>query len=350
MLNDGPVYWRLAEGQFLDFSKHTLVTQPAEWPLHFADIAAAQQRLAGQAWHTPVVRIEELDRRSGNALFVKCENLQRIGAFKFRGAYNRLSQLSGDERRRGVVAFSSGNHAQGVALAARLLGIPATIVMPADAPATKLQTTRELGARVVTYERLTEDREKIAEQICAVTGATLVPPFDDFGVMAGQGTTALELCSDVPDLNALFIPLGGGGLLAGCAVAARHLQPEIALYGVEPQAGNDWERSFQKGDRVRIPIPDTIADGLQALSPGALTWPIVHGLAAGVVTVSDDEICRAMRLLLEFGRLVVEPSGAVAVAAAMFRKTALRGKRIGAIISGGNVDPNELCKLVSRVG
>jgi len=315
--------------------------------LQFGDITAAEQRLSGEVWHTPVLRIEELDKRSGNALFVKCENLQRIGAFKFRGAYNRLSQLSADERRAGVVAFSSGNHAQGVALAAKLLGIKATIVMPADAPATKLQSTRELGARVVTFDRRTEDREKIAEQIRAENNATLVPPFDDYGIMAGQGTVALELCREVPDLDALFVPLGGGGLLSGSAVAAKGLRQGISLYGVEPQAGNDWERSFQKGDRVRIAIPDTIADGLQATSPGALAWPIVHALVAGVLTVSDDEIRQAMRLLFEFGRLVVEPSGAVAVAAAIFRKTALRGKRIGAIISGGNVDPREFCKLIS---
>ncbi len=318
--------------------------------MHFGDITAAEERLRGAAWRTPVLRIEELDKRSGNALFVKCENLQRMGAFKFRGAYNRLAQLTADERRRGVVAFSSGNHAQGVALAAKLLNINATIVMPADAPTIKLQSTRELGAHVVTYERFTEDREQITERIRAENNATLVPPFDDYRIMAGQGTVALELCREVPDLDALFVPLGGGGLLSGSAVAAKRLRAEIALYGVEPQAGNDWERSFQKGDRVRIAIPDTIADGLQVPSPGALTWPIVHRLAAGILTVSDEEIRHAMRLLFEFGRLVVEPSGAVAIAAAMFHKTALRGKRIGAIISGGNVDPNKFCKLISRSG
>lgn len=314
--------------------------------MRFADVTGAWERLRGVAEATPVVRFAELDKQAGNALFVKCENLQRIGAFKFRGAFNRLSQLSDDERRRGVVAFSSGNHAQGVALAAKLLGIPATVVMPADAPATKLQTTRELGARVVTYDRLRDDREKIAEQIRSSSNATLVPPFDDYAIMAGQGTVALELCREVPDLDALLVPLGGGGLLSGSAVAAKGLQPDIVLYGVEPQAGNDWQLSFQQHERVRIPVPATIADGLQSASPGVLTWPIVSGLVAGVVTVSDDEIRRAMRALFEYGRLVVEPSGAVAVAAAIARKTPLAGKRVGVIISGGNVDPEQFCKLI----
>jgi threonine dehydratase len=334
-----------ASRQFLDNSKVTLVNAPS---LRFADIAAAGERLRGVATHTPVLRIAELDARSGNVVFVKCENLQRIGAFKFRGAYNRLAQLTPLERSRGVVAFSSGNHAAGVALAAKILGVTATIVMPEDAPAAKMQTTKELGARVVPYDRRSGDREAIAAQIVSETNATLVPPFDDYRVMAGQGTTALELCQDVGDLDALLVPLGGGGLLSGCAVAARELCKNIEIYGVEPQAGDDWQQSFARGERVTVSVAETIADGLRSPAPGELTWPIVHQLASGVVTVSDDEIRSAMRQLFEAGRLIAEPSGAVAVAAAIFRKTALRGKRVGVVISGGNVDSARFCELVEQ--
>jgi threo-3-hydroxy-L-aspartate ammonia-lyase len=322
------------------------VSGPSELPLRFADISAAHERLRGVATRTPVLRVAELDSRAGNSLFIKCENLQRVGAFKFRGAYNRLVQLTPDERRRGVVAFSSGNHAAGVALAAKLLDIQATIVMPEDAPATKLETTKALGAHIVTYQRLSGDREAIAAEIVARTLATLVPPFDDYRIMAGQGTTALELCQDVADLDALIVPLGGGGLLSGCAVAARELRKDITIYGVEPQAANDWQLSFQKGERVRTEIGQTIADGLQSPAPGELTWPIVRTLVNGIVTVSDDEIRAAMKLLFEAGRLVVEPSGAVGVAAAIFDKIPLRGKRVGVVISGGNVDPARLCALI----
>jgi threo-3-hydroxy-L-aspartate ammonia-lyase len=322
------------------------VSGPSELPLRFADISAAHERLRTVATRTPVLRVAELDSRAGNSLFIKCENLQRVGSFKFRGAYNRLAQLTADERRRGVVAFSSGNHAAGVALAAKLLDVQATIVMPEDAPATKLETTKELGADIVTYQRLSGDREAIAAEIVTRTHATLVPPFDDYRIMAGQGTTALELCQDVADLDALIVPLGGGGLLSGCAVAARELRKDIVIYGVEPQAANDWQLSFQKGERVRTEIRQTIADGLQSPSPGELTWPIVHALARGVVTVSDDEIRAAMKLLFEAGRLVVEPSGAVGIAAAIFDKIPIRGKRVGVVISGGNVDPARLCALI----
>jgi threo-3-hydroxy-L-aspartate ammonia-lyase len=322
------------------------VSGPSELALRFADISAAHQRLRGAATRTPVLRVADLDSRAGNSLFIKCENLQRVGSFKFRGAYNRLAQLTADERRRGVVAFSSGNHAAGVALAAKLLDVQATIVMPEDAPATKRETTKELGAHIVTYQRLSADREAIAAEIVTRTHATLVPPFDDYRIMAGQGTTALELCQDVADLDALIVPLGGGGLLSGCAVAARELRKDIVIYGVEPQAANDWQLSFQKGERVRTEIGQTIADGLQSPSPGELTWPIVHALAHGVVTVSDDEIRAAMKLLFEAGRLVVEPSGAVGVAAAIFDKLPIRGKRAGVVISGGNVDPARLCALI----
>ncbi|MBV8667723.1 MAG: pyridoxal-phosphate dependent enzyme [Candidatus Eremiobacteraeota bacterium] len=314
--------------------------------LTFDDIRAAADRLRGVAEHTPVLRSNELDDIAGNTLFVKCENRQHGGAFKFRGAYNRLSQLSTDERRRGVVAFSSGNHAQGVALAAKLLGIDATIVMPQDAPVAKLEATRRHGAQVVTYDRRRDDREQIARDLCARAQGTLVPPFDDYRVMAGQGTTALELLEDEPDLDAIATPLGGGGLLAGCAVAARHLRPQIRIFGVEPEAGNDWQLSFQHGTRERIGFPDTIADGLQAMSPGELTWPIVHALAEQIVTVSDEEIRSAMADAHELLQMVVEPSGAVALAAALCRKLPLQGARLGIVITGGNVDADTFERIV----
>ncbi len=323
------------------------MTAPSEEGLRFDDIAGAAQRLRGVAIRTPVVRDDALDALAGNSLFFKCENLQRAGAFKFRGAYNRLSQLAEAERVRGVVAFSSGNHAAGVALAASLLGIAATIVMPDDAPGAKLAAVKESGASVVAYRRKDEDREAIAADICARTGATLVPPFDDYRVMAGQGTCGLELCDEVPTLQALVTPLGGGGLLSGCAVAAKKLAPDIEMFGVEPQAGDDWRRSLARGERVRIPFPQTIADGLQATSPGALTWPIVQSLVRDVFTVSDEEMQRAMRVMFDRCRLIVEPSGAVAVAAAIAGKLPFRGRRVGIVISGGNVDPEKYCALVS---
>jgi threo-3-hydroxy-L-aspartate ammonia-lyase len=310
------------------------------------DIRAAALRLQGVAERTPVARSDELDELAGNALFIKCENSQRGGAFKFRGAYNRMAQLSDEERARGVVAFSSGNHAQGVALAAKLLGIDATIVMPADAPATKLKATREYGARVITYDRLTQDREAIAHEIATRTHAVLIPPFDDYRIMAGQGTAALELFEEVPKLDALLVPLGGGGLLSGCSVVARHERPEILIYGVEPAAGNDWQISFERGERQTIDDPETIADGLRSPSPGELTWPIVHELVNGVLTVSDDEIRAAMRAAFEDTQLVLEPSGSVALAAALARKLPLRRQRIGIIASGGNVDRDNFEHLV----
>jgi threo-3-hydroxy-L-aspartate ammonia-lyase len=316
-------------------------------PLTFEDVQTAAQRLRGVVERTPVVRSEALDAQAGNQLYIKCENLQRIGAFKLRGAYNRMAQLEAHERERGVVAFSSGNHAQGVALAAQMLGIAATIVMPADAPLTKLNATRGYGANVITYDRARENRELIAGEIAARTHATLVPPFDDYRIMAGQGTTALELLEDVPDLDALLVPLGGGGLLAGCAVASKHLRPQLLLFGVEPETGNDWQLSWQRGEPQHIEPPRSIADGLCATTPGALTWPIVRALADGVLTVSDAQLRAAMRALLECTRLTVEPSGAAGLAAALFEKTPLRGKKVGVILSGGNVDADTFARLIS---
>ncbi len=298
------------------------------------------------AHRTPVVTSRTLDARTGATAFLKCENLQRMGAFKFRGAYNRLVQLDAAARARGVVAFSSGNHAQGVALAANLLGIPATIVMPADAPAAKVAATREYGAEVVFYDRSTMNRGSIAAEVAAQSGATLVPPYDDPAIVAGQGTVALELLQDVPDLDVLLVCTGGGGLLAGCALAATALRPGIAIYGVEPEAGDDFRQSFARGERVEIAVPETIADGQRTTSPGVLTFPIVQRLCAGIVTVSDDDLRAAMSFAFERLKLVVEPSGAAALAALSTGAVDVAGKRVGVIVSGGNVDAATYAAIV----
>jgi threonine dehydratase len=313
----------------------------------FEDVVAAAERLRGVAHRTPVVTSRTLDERTGSRAFLKCENLQRMGAFKFRGAYNRIAQLGDEERRRGVVAFSSGNHAQGVALAARLLGVPAVIVMPSDAPAAKLAATREYGAEVVLYERQTMNRGAIASQLAAERGATLVPPYDDAAIVAGQGTVALELLEDEPDLDVLLVCTGGGGLLAGCALAATALRPGIAVYGVEPEAGDDFAQSFARGERVEIEVPDTIADGQQTTSPGELTFPIVKRLCAGILTVSDEQLREAMRFAFERLKLVFEPSGASALAALLAGKIDARGKSVGVIVSGGNVDAARYAAIIA---
>lgn len=313
----------------------------------FSEVLAAAERLRGVAHRTPVITSRTLDARTNSRAYLKCENLQRMGAFKFRGAYNRIVQLAPAQRARGVVAFSSGNHAQGVALAAQLLGIPATIVMPEDAPAAKVAATREYGAEIVSYDRRTMNRGEIAERIAAERGATLVPPYDDPAIVAGQGTVALELLEEVPDLDVLLVCTGGGGLLAGCALAAAHLRPGIAIYGVEPEAGDDFAQSFARGERVEIPVPDTIADGQQTTSPGELTFPIVQRLCAGILTVSDDELREAMRFAFERLKLVIEPSGASALAALMYAKLNAAGKRVGVVISGGNVDAARYADIIA---
>lgn len=305
----------------------------------FQDIEDAAARLRGVAHRTPVITSTTLDERVGASVFLKAENLQRMGAFKFRGAYNRLAQIPHADRHKGVVAFSSGNHAQGVALAAKLLGIPATIVMPTDAPAAKLAATRGYGATVVEYDRDNDDRGAIAKDLSAQTGAAFVSPFDDAGVIAGQGTTAMELIEETGPLDMLVVCTGGGGLLSGCATAAVAMSPGIAVWGVEPEAGDDWVQSLAANERIEIPVPKTIADGMQTTAPGVLTFPIVQKLCAGVVTVSDDELRATMRFAFERLKLVIEPSGAAALAAILFGKVDVRGKRIGATISGGNVDP-----------
>ncbi len=311
------------------------------------DVVAAAERLRGVAHRTPVVTSRTLDRRTGARVFCKAENLQRMGAFKFRGAYNRLAQVDARERLDGVVAFSSGNHAQGVALAARLLDIPATIVMPSDAPAAKLAATRGYGAEVVLYERRTMDRDAIAAEIARERNALLVPPYDDPAIIAGAGTTALELLEDTGPLDVLFVCTGGGGLLSGCALAATARAPGIAIYGVEPEAGDDWVRSLAAGERITIPVPETIADGMQTTAPGRLTFPIVQALCAGVVTVSDAELRAAMRFAFERLKLVIEPSGAAGLAAAMSGRVDVRGKRVGVTISGGNVDASTFARLIA---
>ena len=315
----------------------------------FADVRAAAARLHGVAHRTPVVTSRTLDERCGAELFLKCENFQRMGAFKFRGAYNRLAQLTAAERARGVVAFSSGNHAQGVALAARLLNVPATIVMPQNAPQAKRAATREYGAEIVLYAPGT-DRDELAASIARERGAIVVPPFDDEAIIAGQGTVALELLEEVEGLDALLVPTGGGGLTAGCALAATALRPQIAVYGVEPEAGDDFARSFAAGERVRIDVPDTIADGQRTQSPGRLTFPIVKRLCAGILTVSDEELREAMRFAFERLKLVVEPSGAAALAAVLAKKIDLAGKRAGIVLSGGNVDPRDYAAIVAPNG
>ena len=312
-----------------------------------ADVRAAAGRLRGVAHRTPVVTSRTLDARTGAEVFLKCENFQRMGAFKFRGAYNCIERIPPARRAAGVVTFSSGNHAQGVALASKLLGIPATIVMPKDAPASKVAATREYGAEIVFYERAEEDRAEIARRLCDERNATLVRPYDDAKVIAGQGTVALELFEDVPNLDAMLVCVGGGGLLSGCAVVAQGLNARTGVYGVEPEAGNDFAQSLAMGHRITIPVPDTIADGMQTQSPGELPFAIAQRLVRQIVTVSDREIRAAMRFAFERLKMVVEPSGAAALAALMYEKIEVRGKRIGVTISGGNVDAERFGELIA---
>ncbi len=301
-------------------------------------IREAAERIRPLARRTPVMTSRSLDERAGASIFLKCENFQRGGAFKIRGAANLILSLTPDELKRGIVAFSSGNHAQGVALAAKYVGAAATIVMPEDAPKSKMDPTRALGARIVTYNRLREDREKLAAAVLAETGGVLVPPYDHPMIMAGQGTVALELLEEVPDLDALLICVGGGGMASGCSTIALDLRPGIRNFGVEPELGNDVWLSFQKGERVTIPPPETIADGLRTPSPGKLTFPIMRRNLESILLVSEDEIRAAVLFLMERVKIVVEPSGAVGVAAALFGKIPNGLGRVGVIISGGNLD------------
>jgi len=308
-------------------------------------IRGAAERIRPLARRTPVMTSRSIDDRAGVNVFLKCENFQRGGAFKIRGAANLILSLSAEELKRGVVAFSSGNHAQAVAIAAKYVGMSATIVMPEDAPASKLIPTRALGPRIVTYDRRRDDREEIAARLLAETGAVLAPPYDHPMIMAGQGTAGLELLEDVPDLDALVVCVGGGGLASGCSTIAKWFRSDIRVFGVEPELGNDVWLSLRKGERVTIKPPETIADGLRTPSPGRLTFPILRRNLESILLVSEEEIRAAMRFLMERVKIVVEPSGAVGVAAALFGKLPAGIRRVGVIVSGGNLDPEMLRTL-----
>ncbi|HLX10784.1 MAG TPA: pyridoxal-phosphate dependent enzyme [Thermoanaerobaculia bacterium] len=314
------------------------------------DVRAARERIAGYVHRTPVLRSRTLDAAAGCRLYFKCELFQRAGAFKARGAFSRLTLLGAAERAAGVVAFSSGNHAQAVALAARELGMAATIVMPDDAPAAKVAATRGYGARVVLYDRATGDRDAIARRISAEQGAVLVPPFDDDAVIAGQGTLALELLEEVPELEVLVAPCGGGGLLSGIAVAGRGSRPGLRVFGVEPEAGDDMRRSLAAGEPVTVPLPATIADALMTTRPAARTLAIVRALAEDVLTVSDLELRRAMARLASRLKLVVEPGGAAGFAALLHGKVPdVAGRHVGVVLSGGNVDLERFGTLIAGI-
>ncbi|WP_396332783.1 threo-3-hydroxy-L-aspartate ammonia-lyase [Burkholderia anthina] len=313
----------------------------------YDDVAAAATRLEGHAHRTPVMTSRMIDEALGAQVFFKCENLQRMGAFKFRGAFNALSRFDATQRRNGVVAFSSGNHAQAIALSARILGIPATIVMPQDAPVAKMAATRGYGGNVVTYDRYTEDREQIGRELAEQHGLTLIPPYDHADVIAGQGTAAKELFDEVGPLDAVFTPLGGGGLLSGTALATRALSPHAKLYGVEPEAGNDGQQSFRAGSIVHIDTPRTIADGAQTQHLGNLTFPILRRDVDDILTATDAELVDCMRFFATRMKIVVEPTGCLSFAAARRMKDELQGKRVGIVISGGNVDLETFCALVS---
>jgi threo-3-hydroxy-L-aspartate ammonia-lyase len=313
----------------------------------FEDVRAAAQRIEGQAHKTPVITSRTVDEEFGARVFFKCENLQRMGAFKFRGAFSALSRFDARQRKAGVVAFSSGNHAQAIALSARILGIPATIVMPHDAPAAKVAATKGYGGQVVSYDRYTEDREQIGRELAERHGLTLVPPYDHPDVIAGQGTAAKELFEEVGELDAFFVCLGGGGLLAGSALATRALSPRCKLYGVEPEAGNDGQRSFRSGTIVHIDTPRTIADGAQTQHLGNLTFPIIRRDVDDILTVSDAQLVERMAFAFTRMKLVIEPTGCLGFAAALAMKEQLKGQRVGILVSGGNVDLERFCSLMS---
>ena len=316
--------------------------------IELEDVERAAERLAGVAHRTPVVTSRTLDEQVGARVHVKAECFQRGGAFKFRGAFNQISSLDEDALQRGVLAYSSGNHAQAVAIAAALLGSRATIVMPEDAPTAKLDATRGYGAEVVPYDRWTESREEIGARLAEERAFELVKPYDDPRVMAGQGTVALELLQEAPDLDVLLAPVSGGGLMAGCATAAKALRPGIHVVGVEPEAGDDTRRSLASGNRVRIDVPVTIADGLQATEPGELTFEVNRRLVDEIVTVTDDDIVDAMAFLFDRMKLVAEPSGAVGVAALLSGKLEARDRSVGVVLSGGNVGAARFAELLAR--
>ena len=311
----------------------------------FTDVVAAAGRIARHAHRTPVLRSSSVDERTGASVFFKCENLQRMGAFKFRGAYNALSQLDAAARKRGVLAYSSGNHAQAVALAGRDLGIPTVIVMPTDAPGVKLAATRGYGAEVVQYDRATQSREAVSEAIARERGMTVIPPFDHPHIVAGQGTAGLELLQEAGQLDYLLVPCGGGGLLSGCAIAAKALSPGVQVIGVEPAAGDDATRSFHSGVLHSCHNPETIADGARTHSMGAVTFPLVMHYVDDMLAVSDDQLAAAMFWLWERTKMVIEPTGALGAAALFADSARFAGKRVGVLVSGGNVDFAAVAKL-----
>ena len=311
----------------------------------FDDVARAHQRIGGHARRTPALTSATVAALTGASVFFKCENFQRMGAFKFRGAYNALSQLSAEEKRRGVVAFSSGNHAQAVALAGKLLGVPRTIVMPADAPKVKLEATRGYGAEVVLYGE-GESRDEIAKKLSEAKGLALIPPYDHPHIIAGQGTAAKELIEDIGPLDLLLAPCGGGGLLSGCAVAVKHLSPECRVIGVEPAAGDDATRSFKTKTLQTVKDPQTIADGARTPSLGRITFPLVMRYVDDMLTVDDDELLKSMIFIWERMKIVVEPTGALAACALLEKKLDAKGMRVGVILSGGNVDVRSIAALL----
>lgn len=313
----------------------------------YDDVIAASIRLEGQAHRTPVLRSRTADDRLAASVFFKCENFQRMGAFKFRGAFNALSKFSAAQRHAGVVTFSSGNHAQAIALSARMLGIPATILMPLDAPQAKMDATRGYGGEVILYDRFKQDREALTLELAAQRGLTLIPPYDHPDVMAGQGTAAKELFEEVGALDCLFVPLGGGGLLSGSALATRALSPRCKVYGVEPEAGNDGQQSFRKGEIVHIATPKTIADGAQTQHLGQYTFGVIRRDVDDILTASDAQLVQAMGFFAERMKMVVEPTGCLGYAAACVAGALVRSKRVGVILSGGNVDLTRFGELLT---
>ncbi|MCY7305431.1 MAG: threo-3-hydroxy-L-aspartate ammonia-lyase [Rhodoferax sp.] len=312
----------------------------------FSDVVAAAERIRGHAHQTPVLRSSTLDQRLAAQVFFKCENFQRMGAFKFRGAFNALSRFDAAQIQAGVIAFSSGNHAQAIALSAQLLGIPAVILMPQDAPQAKIDATRGYGGDVILFDRFQQDREVLTREIAAQRGMTLIPPFDHPDVIAGQGTAAKELFGEVGELDYLFVCMGGGGLLSGCALAARALSPRCQVIGVEPEAGNDGQQSFRSGAIVRIPTPKTIADGAQTQALSEMTFAIVRRDVQDILTVTDAQLVEGMRFFAERMKMIVEPTGCLAFAGAVHGGLPIASKRVGVIVSGGNVDLQRFGKLV----
>jgi threonine dehydratase len=310
-------------------------------------INEARERITPRIHRTPVVTSRQFNEVAGKEVFFKCENLQRAGAFKIRGATNKIRSLSDEEKRRGIVAFSSGNHAQAVALAGREAGVRVLVAMPDDAPKAKVAATRDYGAQIIFYDRLSEDRQKFALDLAERERLVMVPPYDDYLILAGQATCGIELLEEVPDLDCLLAPCSGGGLFAGVATAARTINSRIRCFPVEPASADDTRQSFVKGERVAIPPPPTIADGLRVQIPGELTFPIVQQLAEDVLTVTDEEIIETLRFVLTRMKLLVETSGVTAAAAVMFKKLPADVKRVGVVLSGGNIDSDLLAKLVA---